>query len=114
MAGEAKGFGEGKAWERVEGRSIYIGGVDLEEGAKDFTNPAISGDGRRGCARERNPVREEGDDLALPSRIWPKTKKYLSFLKRFHEKIILENKMKTKYRSIIYQNDHKIKHNLMG
>ena len=26
MAGEAKGFGEGKAWERVEGRSIYIGG----------------------------------------------------------------------------------------
>ena len=85
MAGEAKGFGEGKAWERVEGRSIYIGGVDLEEGAKDFTNPAISGDGRRGCARERNPVREEGDDLARSGRIWPKTKKYLSFLKRFRE-----------------------------
>ena len=72
MAGEAKGFGEGKARERVEGRSIYIGGVDLEEGAKDFTNPAISGDGRRGCARERNPVCEEGDDLARSGWIWPK------------------------------------------
>ena len=67
------------------GEEYIYRGVDLEEGAKDFTNPAISGDGRRGCARERNPVREEGDDLALSGRIWPKTKKYLSFLKRFRE-----------------------------
>ena len=68
------------------GGGLFIGGeVGLEEGARDFANPAISGDGRRGCARERNPVREEGDDLARSGRIWPKTKKYLSFLKRFRE-----------------------------
>ena len=62
------------------GGGLFIGGeVGLEEGARDFANLAISGDGRRGCARERNPVREEGDDLALPSRIWPKTKNTFPF-----------------------------------
>jgi hypothetical protein len=91
----------------------------LEEGARDFANPAIpAGSGAATVDREWDPVvRKEMIQYRAgsgPFRVGSKKTETFLFKKIPRRKIILENKIKIKYRSVIYQKNQKNTPNLMG